>query len=177
VRFPGAIENMTENPLDAVEEVLLAADYDCQRLTKNRLSFLCEGKQGCYTLYLEWHKDYNAVRCSVIMDGYRSLFVKTGMMDDVLERANETAWHGFFTKDGVGHIVFKSVVRLSGCPVTSFELIETLIDNSMEEADRLSVLLNASRRDHHSDHDDLFTHQMTQEENLVLALVEPKGTA
>lgn len=177
MQFPDVSEDLTENPLDAMEEMLLAANYDCQRVTKNRLSFLCEGKQGRYTLYLEWHEEYNAVRCSVIMDGYRSLFVKAGTMDETIEKANETAWHGFFTKDGVGHIVFKSVARLSECPVKSFELIETLIDRSMEETDRLSVLLNASKHSYGVDNNDLFAHHTTQEENLMLALTEPKGNA
>lgn len=168
------IEPLSDNPLDDMEDMLLAANYDCQRVTKNRLSFLCEGKQGRYTLYLEWHDDYKAIRCSVIMDGYRSLFVRAGAMDEAIEKANESAWHGFFTKDGVGHIVFKSVTRIPDCQVKAFEIIETLIDRSMEEADRLSVSLSATKA---SANDDLFAQNMSQEENLMLALTEPKGHA
>lgn len=177
MEFSPSKESFIENPLDAMEEMLLAADYDCRRMSKTRLSFGCEGKQGRYTLFLEWHEEFNAVRCSVIMDGYRSLFVKAGTMDETIEKANETAWHGFFTKDGVGHIVFKSVVRLTDCPVKSFEIIETIIDRSLEETDRLSVLLNASKYQYGQNSNDLFSPAQTQEENLMLALTEPKGNA
>lgn len=157
-----------ENPLDDMEDMLVAANYECTRITPNRLSFFCEGRQGRYTLYLEWRGDFNAVRCSVIINGFQSL------CDEALDKANEAAWYGFFTKDGAGHIVFKSVAKLADCPAEAFSIIETLIDQSIGEADRLCATLNIS---HNIANDDLFAGEDIGQENLFLALSEPQGSA
>ena len=172
IAFPTADQY---NPLDDMEDLLESSAYDYKRETESRLQFLCESKQSRYTIILEWHFEFNAVRCSVVMEDARTLsdvFIET-----MLEKANESAWHGFYIRDGVGNISFKSLVKMiDDCPVKSITAMEDCIDRGIEEVDRLYLSLALDK--HKQDQDaSMFPEEEWKVENLALIFSDPKGNA
>lgn len=162
------------NPLDDMEDLLESSAYDFTRNTQNRLSFLCESKQSRYTIMLEWHEEFSAVRCSVVMEDAQDVCAQT--VELAMEKANETAWHGFYIRDGVGNVAFKSLVKLpDDCPITSITAIEDSIDRGIEEMDRLYVSLSLGRDS--VDGDTMFPDDEWKVENLALMFSDPKGNA
>ena len=166
------------NPLDDMEELLDSSQYDYERQTHSRLSFLCESRETCYTLYLEWHEEYQAVRCSVVLLDESSINLSDEMIEKAIETANHTAWHGFFMQDGVGNIVFKALTKIRiDSHLQAIEMMEDVIDRSIEEMDRLYVSLSLSR-DGVGQADTLFPDDQDYRiENLALMFSEPKGNA
>lgn len=163
------------NPLNEFEDLLESSGYDYDRVTKNRLHFDCDGKQGAYGIMLEWNEDAKAIKCSLVISATKKLPKDT--MERCLTQANEGAWHGFFMLDGVGNTVFKTLVQYQ--EMTGTEIIEAMevsIDSAIREADRFSISLALS-----NDNDDVpsLFHKDDEWslENLTLMFSEPKGNA
>lgn len=160
------------NPLNDMEDLLEASGYSHNRDTDTRLSFMCQGKQSNYTVVLEWHLEYEAVKLSVLIDDYKS--VDDQIVETAINTANKAAWHGFFMRDGAGNIAFKSIIKLvDEGDLESLSLIEDSIDKGIEEADRLSLVLSLNKEDTHS----LFDDEEWKVENLVLMFSDTKGNA
>ena len=173
VQFPSSSDiTRRENPLNDMEDLLESSGYSHNRETENRLTFLCESKQSCYTVILEWHVEFEAVKLSVILQDCKDL--DESIIQQALETANQSAWHGFFMRDGVGNIAFKSIVKLvDDCPIASMGLIENAVDKGIEEADRLYIALSLDS----ADNDSMFTDEEWEVENLALMFSDPQGNA
>lgn len=169
----GNIEEVTDNPLDEFEELLEASPYDYSRINKNRLHFECAGKQGEYSVMLEWNADMMALKCSLIIDNTQK--IARDVLDNAVAQANEVAWHGFFIIDGVGNSVFKCILNLIDIQNEKMLfVIEDSIDNAIAEADRFCISLalsndNASQK--------LFPDNDWDVENLTLMFSDMKGSA
>lgn len=172
LRFPATMDH--HNPLNDMEDLLESAGYEHTRESDNRLRFLCESKYSCYAIILEWHVEYDAVRCSVVMHDCTK--IDDSVAETAIDSANAGAWHGFFMRDGVGHIAFKTIVKLSeDCPIACMGMIEDAIDRAIEEADRLYMALSLdTMRD---THETMFPDDDWRVENLTLMFSDPKGNA
>jgi hypothetical protein len=165
--------NTTDNPLDEFEELLEASPYEFQRINDNRLHFECTGKQGEYSVILEWNADMMAMKCSLII-GHTQKIAR-----DILETAvitsNESAWHGFFTIDGVGNSVFKSLAHMADIHQDKMVFaLEDVIDNAIAEADRFCISLALSND---NESQKLFPDNDWDVENLTLMFSDMKGSA
>ena len=162
-----------ENPLDEIEDMLEASDYSYVRLTPRRLSFQCEGGEGAYDCFLEWHGDYNAFRISLILKDIRN--IEDTILEAAVEAANESAWHGFFMRDGAGHIVFKSLQAVNDDQIQNrFAIIEGMIDKAIEEGDRLYKSLPVRSLTVQSD---MLSDDNWDIENMMLAFTDVEGNA
>lgn len=168
------LHETSNNPLDEFEELLEASPYEFNRINKNRLHFECAGKQGEYSVMLEWNTDMLALKCSLIIDNTQK--ISRDILDSAVMQSNEMAWHGFFIIDGVGNSVFKCLLNLSD--VTNEKMlftIEDAIDNAIAEADRFCISLALSKND---DSQKLFPENDEWDvENLTLMFSDMKGTA
>jgi hypothetical protein len=162
------------NPLDEMEDLLDASEYTYARDTENRLSFECESKHSKYSVILEWHTEFTAIRCSIIMcDTQKTDRV---ILDMAVENANQAAWHGFFIIDGVGNTVFKTLISVKDeDPVSAISMIEDKIDNGIEDMDRIFISMGISKSQ--NDSDGLFADDDWNIENLALMFSDVKGNA
>ena len=164
------------NPLDEFEELLEASPYDFERPTDNRLHFQCAGKQGDYTIMLEWNEDVRVVKSVLVIESTRKL--STPLLEQAIQTANEGAWHGFFAMDGVGHTVFKCLIKLNLANAEEYIFaLEDSIDAAIREADRFSLSLSLPKNDANAV--DLFAQDENKAslENLDLMFSEPQGNA
>jgi hypothetical protein len=163
------------NPLDDMEDLLGASNYKFDRETYNRLSFTCDTNLSSYLMVLEWHADHESIRFSIVMRDARH--IDREQMDLALEKANAVAWHGFFVMDGVGHVIFKSLVPMKDHDdnLAFIEALENKIDHGIEEVERLGISLNL----HESESsEDLFGVDNDEKvENLILMFSDTKGNA
>lgn len=131
------------NPLNDFEDLLESSGYDYDRVTKTRLQFDCDGKQGAYGIVLEWNEDAKIIKLSLVIDATRDL--PGEQLERCIEQTNESSWHGFFMADGVGNSIFKGLVKYNGHSHDEImEAIETIIDQAIREADRFSITLALS---------------------------------
>jgi hypothetical protein len=160
------------NPLDIFEDLLEASQHSFERQNRYRLSFDCSGKRGDYNIVLEWNEDMRALRIHVVVPQTQNRDQQ--VLLEHIEKANEGLWKGYFAVDGVGNTIFKNVIELASYGDSAIiQDIETLMDNSLEEVDRLWVILGLSDKKS----DDLFAETHWDVENLSLLLSDPKGSA
>ena len=171
VPFP---QKNDKNPLNDMEDLLEASGYSHNRESETRLSFMCESRQTCYTIILEWHTEFDAVKCTVILQDCKDM--NREIIEVALEKSNQAAWHGFFMIDGVGNISFKTIVKKTEeCPIATMATIEDTIDKAIEEVDRIYITLCVDHNDDNSD--GMFPDDEWKIENLTLMFSEPKGNA
>lgn len=128
------------NPLNDFEDLLESSGYDYERVTKSRLQFDCDGKQGAYGIVLEWNEDARIIKVSLLIEATRTL--PRDYVEPCIVKTNELAWHGFFMLDGVGNSIFKGFVKYGGQSHDEMlESLENMIDNAIKEADRFSITL------------------------------------
>ena len=162
------------NPLNEFEDMLESSGYDYDRVTKTRLHFECEGKQGSYGIMLEWNDNSNIIKCSLVITATKS--IPQEMLITCISQANESAWHGFFIIDGVGNSVFKSLFQYNDLSLNdTIDGLEKTIDSAIKEADRFSISLALS-----NDNEMPSLFQKDEDwtlENLTLMFSETKGNA
>jgi len=162
------------NPLDEMEDLLDGSDYSYNRDTENRLSFECESKQSRYAVVLEWHPEFTAIRCSIIMSETQKM--ERAIVDIAVENANQAAWHGFFIVDGVGNIIFKTLISVKDEDLLSaIKMLEDKIDNGIEDMDRIYISLGIGKAS--VEDGNLFADDEWNIENLALMFSDVKGNA
>jgi hypothetical protein len=160
------------NPLNAFEELLEASPYEYSRPSNSRLHFECAGKQGDYTVMLEWNEQAAIIKSLLIIEATKS--VSDEILNKAIATANESTWHGFFSLDGVGHTVFKSLIKMESLTEEdSVYQLEDSIDEAIKEADRFSVSLALSKNQEM----DLFQSGDITLENMTLMFADVKGHA
>ncbi len=165
--------SLDDSPLDLLEDLLEASHYDFDRVSRTRLEFACSGKQGDYSMVLEWNVDMRVVKSSLIISGTQK--TDKNQLNKAVEALNETSWHGFFMIDGVGNSVFKTLINLEDQnQELSIFTIEDMIDKAVHEADRLCITLALGNKDSHID---LFNDNDYEFENLELLFSDTKGNA
>ena len=165
-------QKQNTNPLDIFEDLLEASQYRFERQNRFRLSFDCNGKRGDYNIILEWNDDMRALRIHVVMPQTQNRDQQSLLQH--IEKANESLWRGYFAVDGVGNTIFKNVIELGSYGDNAIiQDIEAILEDSMDEVDRLWVVLGLSDKKS----DDLFADTHWDVENLSLLLSDPKGNA
>jgi hypothetical protein len=164
-----------DNPLNVFEDVLESSGYEYDRLGQSRLHFQCDGKQGSYSINLEWNDDAHIIKCLIITTDTANL--PRDYLKDCAERMNESAWHGFFDIDGVGNTIFRSLIPyMHEQGEDILDKIEAGIDNALKETDRFIISLSISEN---AKAPDLFSNEDNADalETLALMFSETKGNA
>lgn len=154
-----------ENPLDCVEDVLLANDWVFNRMGEDELMVQVKGRACDYRVFFIWQEEMNALQfcCQYDLTIEKKNYE---MGSKVLMALNENLWMGHFDipKD-TGIPSFRHTCLFRGLDnSTTYEYIEDLVEISMTQCERHFPAFYLLSRSHYPD---------TQ--SLTLALMETKG--
>ena len=124
------------NPLDVVEELVLANDWDFHRTEDDEISIEVGGRWGTYRLLFIWQEDAGALHfcCRAEASATKETRAAVG---DLLMRMNERLWIGHFDLCGAENaLVFRHTSLLRGMSLVGSELIEDMVEISVGECDR-----------------------------------------
>ena len=124
------------NPIDLVEEIVLANDWAHDRASDEEMVVEISGRWCDYRLFFVWQRDMNALHysCGFEMKVPRN---RRGPVFELLAAVNERLWLGHFDlADGDDSPSFRQGVLLRGLFGASVEQIEDLVDISLTECER-----------------------------------------
>jgi len=124
------------NPIDLVEEFVIAHDWAHDRASEEELVVEISGRWCDYRLYFVWQEELCAMHFSCGFD----MKVPKGRRAPVYELlalANEKLWLGHFDLCAEDNSpAFRHAILLSGVPGASTEQIEDLVDIALSECER-----------------------------------------
>ena len=155
------------DPLDAIEQLLLARGWGYERIGEEEMTGSISGKWCEYHLRFCCPEDSRALQCGCLFD-MRVPEAKQRQVYELLSKINERLWVGHFEAwmdDGV--VMYRHASLLDG-NLTGMapEMLETLVDAAINECERyypaFQFVIWAGR---------------TPGEALETALLEPVGEA
>jgi hypothetical protein len=129
-------EEISANPLDLVEQLVIANDWPFDRRNDDEMAVEAPGRWCDYSLYFAWREDIGALHFSCAMD-MKVQPVKKPQLYELLANVNERLWLGHFglwAEEGVP--MFRHAVLLRGLGSASMEQIEDLVDIALNECER-----------------------------------------
>ena len=124
------------NPLDLVEEIVVANDWRFERQDSDELAVEVAGTWCNYRLLFIWKDDFSSLQffcqyCIAVPDPIRD------KLYPLLGKVNERLWlgHFIFPSDEVSP-VFRHTLLMRGTSGASLEQIEDLVDFGLSEAER-----------------------------------------
>lgn len=132
------VENtgLTQNPLDVMEEIVIANDWPFERLSSDEMVVECKGRWTSYRLFFYWQDDVSAMQfsCQFDMKVLPSNAVQTY---ELLARVNERMWLGHFdVEQDDGIPTFRHTTLLRGHNGASVEMLEDMVDIALNECER-----------------------------------------
>ena len=124
------------NPLDIVEQIVIANDWVFDRRTNEEMAAEAPGRWCDYGLYFNWSHEISAMHFTCTFD-LKVPEKRRGVLYELLALANERLWIGHFgmdTDDGMP--VFRHSVLLRGAPGASAESLEDMVDIAITECER-----------------------------------------
>jgi hypothetical protein len=129
-------EDMLANPLDLIEQIVLAHDWPFDRTSEREIAAEVTGRWCDYRLYFSWREDVNALHFTCAFD----IKVPEGKARDVhslLALINEKLWLGHFDLWGEeGMPLFRHSLLLRGTSGLAVEQMEDLVDIAVAECER-----------------------------------------
>lgn len=129
-------EDSILNPLDLVEQYVVANDWAFDRRSDEELAVEMPGKWCNYSLYFAYREDMGAIHFTCAFD-MKVPDIKQAAIFELLARINEKLWLGHFglwEEEGVP--MFRHTSLLGGQGGLSSEQIEDLIEVAMSECER-----------------------------------------
>ena len=124
------------NPIDLVEEIVIANDWAHDRAGEDELIVEIPGRWCDYRLYFLWQEELTALHFSCGFDMKVPKRRRSGLYE-LLALANERLWLGHFDLASDDHSpAFRQGVLLRGAFGTSVEQIEDLVEISLSECER-----------------------------------------
>ncbi len=124
------------NPLDIVEQIVIANDWAFDRRSDHEMAAEAPGKWCDYGLYFSWSQEISAMHFSCALD-LKAPPNRRGALYELLTLANEKLWIGHFGLDSDGGMpVFRHAVLLRGAPGASAESLEDMVDIAITECER-----------------------------------------
>jgi hypothetical protein len=124
------------NPLDIVEELVLANDWPFQRSDDNELVIEIAGRWCEYRLFFVWQEECSALHFCCRIDG-KIIASSRVAVSDLLARINERLWVGHFDLSGPDQvIVYRHTSLLRGVAQIGSEIVEDLVQLALAECDR-----------------------------------------
>ncbi len=124
------------NPIDLVEEIVIANDWAHDRASEEELVVEISGRWCDYRLYFVWQEEICAMHFSCGFD-MKVPKGRRGAVYELLSLANEKLWLGHFDISAEDNSpAFRHAVLLRGVPGASTEQVEDLVDIALSECER-----------------------------------------
>ena len=124
------------NPLDVVEQVIVANDWAFDRRNDSEMAAEAPGKWCDYGLYFSWSQEISAMHFTCAFDLKIPAGQRTALYE-LLALANEKLWIGHFGMDeDDGMPVFRHSILLRGATNASAESLEDMVDIAITECER-----------------------------------------
>lgn len=129
-------EDMLANPLDLIEQIVLAHDWPFDRTSEREIAAEITGRWCDYRLYFSWREDVNALHFTCAFD-IRVPEGKAREVHSLLALINEKLWLGHFDLWGEeGMPLFRHSLLLRGTSGLAVEQMEDLVDIAVAECER-----------------------------------------
>ena len=126
----------TGNPLDVVEQIVSANEWEFDRRNDAEMAAEAPGKWCDYGLYFNWSSEISAMHFTCAFD-LKVPEKRRPVLYELLAQANERLWIGHFGMDSEdGMPVFRHSVLLRGAPGASAESLEDMVDIAITECER-----------------------------------------
>ncbi|WP_282607654.1 YbjN domain-containing protein [Pelagibius sp. Alg239-R121] len=126
----------SHNPLDILEELVIANDWSFDRHNDSELTVEVAGRWCDYHMYFVWQHEVSAVIFTCQFD-LRVPDTKRSAVYELIGSVNEKLWLGHFdllSDDGTA--MFRHTVPLRGLQAASVEQLEDLVDTAVVECER-----------------------------------------
>ena len=124
------------NPIDLVEEIVIANDWNHDRASEEELVVEIGGRWCDYRLYFLWQEELSALHFSCGFD-MRVPKRRRVALYELLALANEKMWLGHFDlAAGETSPAFRYAVLLRGTQGASSESLEDMVDIAIAECER-----------------------------------------
>jgi hypothetical protein len=130
------VSTQATNPLDLVEELVLANDWPFQRSTDDEILIEIGGRWSDYRLFFVWQEEVSALQFCNRLD-IKVPAKKRAEVHDLLVRVNERLWVGHFDVSADDDtIMFRHTSLMRGVGGASPEQIEDLVELGLVECER-----------------------------------------
>jgi hypothetical protein len=126
----------SSNPIDLVEEVVLANEWQHDRSSDEEMMVEVSGRWCEYRLIFVWQRETSTLQFSCNFE-MRVPKLRRGAVYELLASVNERLWLGHFDlASGDQSPSYRHGVLLRGAGTASVEQIEDLVDISLTECER-----------------------------------------
>src|ERR1700756_2319361 len=130
------VTSHTGNPIDLVEEIVVANDWAHDRASEEEMIVEISGRWCDYRLYFLWQEELSALHFSCGFD-MKVPKRRRGPLYELLALANERLWlRHFDLAAGEASPSFRYAVLLRGIGTASAEQVEDLVDIALSECER-----------------------------------------
>jgi hypothetical protein len=154
------------NPIDLVEEIVLANDWAHDRASDEEMVVEISGRWCDYRLYFVWQEEISALHFSCGFD-MKVPKVRRAAVFELLALANEKLWLGHFDLSAEDNSpAFRHAVLLRGVGSASSEQVEDLVDIALSECERFYPAFQL-----------VIWGGQTPDEAIATAMIDPIGEA
>lgn len=130
------VHSHSGNPIDLVEEIVIANDWAHDRASEDELIVEITGRWCDYRLYFLWQEELTALHFSCGFD-LKVPKRRRGPLYELLALANERLWLGHFDLSSEDNQpTFRHAVPLRGARGAAVEQLEDLVDVALNECER-----------------------------------------
>ncbi|HEX5455115.1 MAG TPA: YbjN domain-containing protein [Stellaceae bacterium] len=130
------VHSHSGNPIDLVEEIVIANDWAHDRASEDELIVEITGRWCDYRLYFLWQEELTALHFSCGFD-LKVPKRRRGPLYELLALANERLWLGHFDlAAGDNSPAFRYAILLRGIGTASAEQVEDLVEIAVSECER-----------------------------------------
>lgn len=124
------------NPLDCVEELVLANSWAFERSDENQMVVDVKGHWCDYRMFFSWQEENGGLQFACQFD-MRVPTARRSACTQLLVMVNERLWLGHFDVDGNENTpVFRYTLLLRGAGMVSVEQVEDLVEIGLSECER-----------------------------------------
>ena len=124
------------NPLDLIEELVVANDWPFQRSADDEILVEIGGRWTDYRLFFVWQEEASALQFCCRLDAKVPPKARRAI-NDLLARVNERLWLGHFDVSAEEEsIMFRHALLLRGVSGVSPEQVEDLVELALVECER-----------------------------------------
>jgi hypothetical protein len=128
--------NTTLNPLDMIEEIVVANQWPFDRSNDDELIVEIAARWCDYRLYFVWQEEVSAMQFSCQLD-LKSQASRRPHVNELLADVNSRMWLGHFDICPDEHTpMFRHTILLRGAPRARVEQLEDLVEIALMESER-----------------------------------------
>jgi len=129
-------QHQQSNPIDLIEELVLANDWAFDRASESEMLVEVSGRWCTYHLCFVWDSDLSAVFFSCHLD-VKVANSSYKQVADLLAQTNERLWLGHFELNAEeGLVSFRHTILLRGTPGMAAEQLEDVVECGIAESER-----------------------------------------